>query len=195
MKVFFYFFLDASVCLFGACCTNQSSKLKESTNNNLLSVISIQPIADTIVTMSIHNFMEIQPPIISLVIKNKKATIYKYQNRKSILHQDSIIRYPCSNGYAEFIKILNIGLTGLPTEADIQNPCKSLKDTLINGKIATEIQDFDAQKYLAVYKIEYKIGSKSKILIYKNPTLALQICPDSKERQIFKQIIDILSGL
>lgn len=191
MKLNIYIFILVNIISFQSCCTTNNLINK---NGNTITDYYIKK-NDTVIIYSFQHISQAKPPILIMSVKNKVWRITKYQSLKSKLLGDSIISYYCPNCEEIFKKTMNIGLLELNNENELSYPCKSIIDSTFNKKRISIINDLQAHSDVNLYKIEYKIGRKHKILSYRDPYLALKICPDSKERKKFLQIIELMKGL
>lgn len=176
-----------------SCCTIIHKQEANRISTKHISSVEIN--SDTVLIYSIQNYMQIKPPVVIMSVKNNLWKITKYQSLKNKLVNDSIIHYSCSNCNEIFNKIISFGLLELRDENELSYPCKSYKDTIINGSKVTEIKDLEAEADIDLYKIEFKIGNRKKTLIYKNPNIALNLCPFSEDRIKFLRIINLLKTL
>lgn len=169
---------------------------KSNSNNELPNTFqTIENNYDTVIIYSIQNFGGLKPPTTIMGFKNATWEIIKYQNRNNLLLEDSIKKYSCSSCDNVFNQIISLGLLELLNESELKYECKTYRDTIINGNKITEINDFSALEDIDIHTIEYKIGKLQKKITYRNPAIAIKICPYSTDRKKIIDIINLLNGL
>ena len=93
------------------------------------------------------------------------------------------------------VDIIKLGLLDLPDDKDLKTPCTSYKHEMYKGDSVVGIISLDFIEDNSYHWIEYKIGNKSKTLVYRNPNDAFEICPNSEERMRFLKIMKLIEGL
>lgn len=135
---------------------------------------------------------------VTYILKKGKNKLWKLEKRQYVnnsMISDSIYDNNCKTCSYNFKKILNSGLLEIPDEMNLRTECKAYKDTLIDGKIVTEIRDINTISDIDIHKIEYKFGKKRNSIAYKNPYIAKSICPESPERIILVNAITLIKNL
>ncbi|MEO6071384.1 MAG: hypothetical protein ABIP31_12630 [Chitinophagaceae bacterium] len=114
--------------------------------------------------------------------KKKKWYIIDYFKNKSSFYPDSVIkRQQCLNCDSIYRVIEENNLLNLKKEEEIKEPC-------IRRTESTSIS-LDDNEHVPYHIIELKIKGHKKKLVYRDPRYALEICPQSKERQRFLNVI------
>ena len=147
---------------------------------------------DTLIVYSTINYSQVGRPYKIIGVVHGKWYYIEYYKREALLKKDSIMKKSCSECKNTFSEILNNKIQTLPNESEIISNCKTTRDTIINGKPAVEINDFNANSDLEIHVIEYKFGKQKRKISYKSPDEALKVCPESKERNYFSRIIDLI---
>lgn len=150
---------------------------------------------DTFILLRINSNNPTSLFSIKMEFKNKKWQVVKRVYSKINFIIDSTINYRCENCNQKFEEILHFGLRSIPNEVDLKYPCRFYKDTLINNNSIREVHDLEGMSDIAIYTIEYKIGTQYKYLKYRDPNLAIKYCPNSEERIKFLRIVETLKGL
>ena len=148
---------------------------------------------DTLIVYSTIDYSQLGKPYKIIGATMGKWFFIEYYKRDVLLKKDSIVKKSCDECKKTFSEILNNKIQTLPNESQIILSCKTNRDTIINGKPAVEINDFNANSDLEIHILEYKIGKQKRRISYKSPDEALKICPESKERIAFSKIIRLIN--
>lgn len=149
---------------------------------------------DTLITFHIAAvFRTNEEPYKVIAVKNGEWDVIEYFPAIFSVRNDSNSKRKCTNCSLIFAEITENNLISLPDEQTLRSPCQQLTDIVIDGQKMVRINDFNLREDEPVYRIEYKIGKKRRIVSYKSPSEALKICPDSKERIAFVNIVNAIS--
>ena len=121
-------------------------------------------------------------------VKNGQWYAIDQLRKKGLTGCDSSSKKVCHHCADSYIEVINM-LTALPDESETYLPCRKIRDTIINGRQAAEINDFNTEQDVESHIFEYKFGTSKRSVSYRSPAQALKVCPESVER---RQVLEII---
>jgi hypothetical protein len=110
------------------------------------------------------------------------------------LQKDSVVVNKCSD-CALVYQQLRSQEKKLKSEKEITTPCTKVTPVVYMGDSANKFQDLHWISDLDSQVIEYRDGKKTKRIIQLSPTEALNICPEVKERKVFRDLLNAIKSV
>lgn len=150
---------------------------------------------DQVLVYSVVDYSQKDKLLIVIGTKGKNLYYIKHYN-STLRTKDSVEYFVCQQNASTYFNQLKSAVLTIPDESVIKAPCIQKKDTMINGAVVTQIQDLKNNADLQIDIVESKIDGKNKRIAYQGLDIAYSICPESKERKEYANLIkSIKNGL